>query len=1394
MPRRATTAQFRDDLDPPTLSEHGKGGLHFDAGADDRRPTLDRLGREASGWAPPLVSSGGGLDDDDAADNWPTETNVPDESQDRPRTRSVSSHLAGASSPLAGADDTTEQAMEAWDRGPEARGSDPESLIPPTNVISEVRARAPETRRARATRTSPPRIEARARKKETVWDAVEERYKSDGHWNDLLDMYMQRVEGTNDLDVKRSLFLRIGQLMRDEMDDPQQALDAFVEALVLDPRDAEALSGVEGIARSRGWWVQLIATIKRELGTLRDSESAATLCEHAVRWAESELGAPDRAEPFLEHIRKVDPGHPIIHRRLAAMYGESAAWGSQRDALERALLRARGKEERRALHLMLAELTEQRFHEFTEAGKHFEIALDLEPGSIQALEGLERVCRQQGRFGDLVGVLERQAEAAGTGSARVAVLVRLAELHEQHFLRPQHAAVALEEALRIDPQHASALAGLERCYQAMRAWPELVRVLDARAGAAASPADECSLLARMAEVLELKMMDPARATRTWQRVWEKDPASERALAELARFAERSSDWAAAAAYRSKLAEFAPTNEAAAKIHVAIAEMLAAPDRDPQLARVHYEKAVSVHPGTAQAWEALEKDARRAGDRRRTALFLEKRAASTESPRLKAQLFVELAEMRAEEGDAPAADLAFERAIKADPANEAAAEAMLAVHVREQRWADALPLCDVLIGAMTRDTSTERAFALHQLATRIASALGLWARAFAEALAAHRTYPTIESGIDLLECAYEVRDDADSVAQCATALAGLAATPIELTALRIAKLARVRLAQGAEHDAIALFSRALDQEPELRDALEGLGEILVKREDWERACAVKQKLARSVSDPDEQFELLLEAGDLWAKRALNMPMGALAYEEALALKPSDQGLLHTLMWIYGELACWDKLVETLRTVASLHTDKAAKAKTVYAMAMVVRDHLSDPHQAAALLEEVLDIDPKRLDAFERVVRVYTELRDWMELKHAYGRMLRRLKGAGDIELRHALFFQLGLIYRDRLGDAARALDAFRAAQRIKPEEDDVRKAIVELFVVTDQLDDAVNMVRTALRKRPLDPALYTEIYELFLRKRSFDRAWCAVDALVALGAPVSEEKARFYTDYPPPVLSRVPGTLAASAWRSHILHGDLDPALTAIFAILTPIVVRARVAAVPFQQLRRSLGEPLKSSGALAHEILGTVSDACEILSFSTPSLHAKKGQTIPFSPAPARNAMFVALEPCEALPPEALSFVIGKRLAEMRPELAARAACPSLTELRGMLQVATQLAEPGVNAPSTGNAAFDRAFGQTITREELAALRGAMSAAKAQGSDLDVVRWSNLADVSASRVGLLLAGRVDAAKRGMASDPQMAGDMKPKEKLSQLLLFAVSDEYAELRHAVGMGVSGHAAA
>ena len=1374
MSQRAWDAQFRDDGDAPTFTDSARKGALDDGQMDDGRPTVDRV---------------------DPRTGAPTSDSRVLEA--RPRTADAGPEIDDVDELL-----TAQHLTALRPLAPPAIEDDAETLDGTRTTLAadesiDIQIEIATPKPARSS-IRPKALDAKPEKsrdgqqKETVWDAVEGRYRDEGHWGDLLEMYLQRVEGTRDLEVKGSLFKRIGEVLRDEMDDPQQALDAFVEALLLDPSDSDAITAIEAIAKERSWWNELLATVKRELGNVKDKDRQVALCERAMLWAKEGLRSPARGEMFLDHIRRLDPGHPAVHRRLASMYREHGQWDSEKESLERAMLRARDDDEKRALHVALGAVKEQRFNDFAAATAHYEAALAIEPRMMTALQGLERICRLTTRFVELVQVLEAEVEASGDDDERIDVLIRLADVHERHFVKPHEAAARLEDALRIDARHEGALVAAERCYHAMREWPDLVRVLELQVKAEESTGGQIAMIERIAELHELKLNDAKSAAAAWLCIYDLDPSSERALTELARLAERGSEWSAAAAYRAKLADLAASPDASAKIHVAIGEMLSAAGRDPKLARVHYEKAASIHPGTTEAWEALEKEARRSGDTRRAMMFLEKRAASCDVPRLKGQLFVDLASMHKDESDVAAAELAYERAIKADPKNEVAAEAVLATFVRERRWAEAQPLCDLLVTGAPRD-SLEKQFALLRLATRIATELGQKERALVASMTAYRARPTIETALDAIEAAFAMCREPAALARAGGEIEALVALAMEFPPSHIAKLGRVKRALGHDDAALALYSKALTQDAELREALAGLAEILVARGDWERACAFKQKLAHAVSAPDEQFGLLVEAGEMWAHRAKNLPMAVLAFEEALAIKPRDSWLLHTLLWLYGELQCWEKLIETLRAVADVHADPAAKAKSVYAMAMVVRDHMGDLRRTATLLEEVLDLDATRLDAFERVVRVHTELRDWMELKHAYGRMLRRLKTDGDVDLKHALFFQLGIIYRDRLGDAARALDSFRAAQRLKPDAVDVRKGMTELLIVTDQLDDAVSMVRAALKKDPQDIALYNELYDLFLRKRAFDRAWCAVDALVTLGSRLDAEKSRFYGDYPAPSLSKIPGTLTAGAWRSHILHAELDPALTAIFALVTPAVLRARVALVPFQALRASLGEPLRSNGALAHEILRAVGDASEILNFSTPSLHARKGTT-PLSLAPAKNAMFVSLEACEALPTDALAFVVGKKMSEMRPELSARAACPSVSELKALVHLAVQLAEPSLAMPSTGNPAFDRALAQSISREEKAGLRAAIGAAKAQGSELDVSRWSQLAEISSARVGLLLSGRIEASKRGMHGDPRLPGDLSPKDKLSELLVFSVSEEYAELRAAIGVAVEGSAAA
>jgi tetratricopeptide (TPR) repeat protein len=1235
----------------------------------------------------------------------------------------------------------------------------------------------------------------RTKRPPAVLDAVETRLRDAGQWTELVELYLQRIEGTRAPGEKAELLRRIGGAMRDGLKDAPQALDAFVEALLLEPRDEDTGLAVEELARAQKGWRQLVESVASQLDGIGKEEGGKerqiALCEHLVRWTRRELGRRDAAQQFIDRIHAIDPSHPAIHRQLASVYREHGQWDSQRDALTRALLASRGDEERKLLHVTLGELHEHRFQDLVAAATQYQEALKIDPKAVDALLGLERIYRTQERFHDLAQVLEQQVEASLTDDAKANALLRVAELHELHFVKPSQAAPKLEEALAIEPSNVTALLALERCYHAMRAWTELVKTLERRVTVERKAGDKIALLFQAAEILESKVNDPEAAARTYRRVFELDDRSAPALTELSRLAERAQDWTTAAAYRARLADLQPTKELQARMHVAIGEMLAPEGRDRARARKHFEKAAEIHPGNTAAWEALERDAREDGDIDRATVYLEKRIAHTESPRVKAQLLVELARIHAGLGEVSSAALAYERAIQADPVNEAAADAMLVRYTKAERWAEAQPLCDLLVNCATRDGDVGRTFDLLRTATRIAIELGNHERAVMAALAAHRAQPDATAVSDLVDVCHRVRTDAVLLVRAHETIDAITMAAKGLAPDTLAKLAEVHGAMGDEPRAIELLTRALAADAEHRGALGAMADLYLARGDWERGCVYKRKLAHAASDPDEQFTLLVDAGELLAHRAQNLPVAALAYEEALALRPRDHWLLHTLMWLYGELECWEKLVEILRGVADLESEGSRKAKSIYAIAQVMRDKLNDLPRAAAEFEAVLDLDPKRLDAFERIVRIHTELRDWTELKSAYGRMLRRLRTDADVELRYALFFQLGLIFRDRMGDAARALDAFRAAARLKPEGDEVRRVVCELLVVTDKVAEAIAMVRAAIKKQPQQADLYAELYELFCRQRAFDKAWCALDAFGAVGGAMNTEQARFYADFPPTLLSSIPGTLTGVAWRSHVLHGDLDPALTAIFAVVTPAVLRARLAVVQKDWLAKSLGEPLAPEGATATSVLKAVRNGAEVLGLEKPTLHARKGPPIPLDVTMVKSAMFVSLDTCAALTPEALSFVVGKHLAAAaRPEIAARAAFQSLTELKALVHTAISLArgEAVTKAPSGAAGAFHKALTSSLTPEERQMLRNAVSAARAEGTTLDVARWSQLAEVSASRAGLLLGGRIEAARRAMAHEAQAPGDLSSKEMMNELLVFSVSDEYSDLRQAIGVGV------
>lgn len=1210
-------------------------------------------------------------------------------------------------------------------------------------------------------------------------DAEERQMLEERRFGPLIALYRQRLAQVDAPNKRAALLVKIASVYETSLEDINQAFDTLVEAFELAPGNEIVITAIDRVGKEAGRIGELADRVKKRLVPGAPDDKRATYLGHLVYWYERVLGRGGDVASLVSEIERQDRVHPVVLKRaaqLAAMNGDTK---TQREHLLRALERTARREEKVTLQLALASA----YAGTADALKHYQAALDIDPTSIVALQGVKRLGKEAEQYAQVQWALEQQAEVAPTEAERIDALLELAELQETKFLKRELAAELLERVLQIEPSHPTALKGLERCYHALREWPKLARILRVRALHTFDKKAKVELLELAAEVYESKLGDFAGAVEVCSSLLEVEPKHRRALGDLARLYEKLGDWANVASCKARLAELAPTKRASSQELVKLGDFLNAPERDPLAAKLQYERAVSVDPTNATAWEALQKLAAANGDERRVIECLEQRKEHTDVPRQRAVVLVELANVHLKSGDEDAARQCFEEAILADSSNEAAAVAMLDAYAVEERWTEAAPLCELLVNAAIRDRDGEALFVRLRLSTRITAALGDADRAITSAIAALDARPTDPGA------------QADLIALCAQSPAALERSRAHIMAIsesidELAADVLVRLAGllrdcGDLDGAAASLERARSMEPEDREIAKELSEVYLAQADFPRACKLKVDLARNATSADERFNLFVEAGEIWARRAEELEKAASVFEEASAIKPMDPWLLETLSWLYGELSDWQKLSRVLTDIAEIQDKPEERLKTLITLAQLLRDKLGDRLRAADLFDEVLDIDKKRLDIFEELVRALTEEKNWEQLERAYRRMIARVDD-DESQLKFLLFQQLGLIYRDRLGDASRAFDALDAASRLRPDDGEVRKIVIELLVVTDNLDNAVARVRSAIDRDPHDPELYAELYDLFLRQHFFDKAWCAVNVLAGLREPTPEQR-RFHEDYAPIPLDQVPGQIVEQAWRSHIFHADLEPTLTTLFSLMTPAVARLR-----FGQLRpeQRVGRPFTPTHSWMHDpIRTTFNNAAEILSMAAPELLLADAKlTVPFAPALAPFGSILVCVPQVEAQASSLVYLVGKRLAEQRGELSARAFFPSVPELTSLLSTAVRVSRNEV-AKDAASTALDASFTSVLTPQERDGIRNMVVQATSDGASLDVKRWSQVADLSSMRAGLLLCGDVEPARQGIEAESAAAGsDLSTREKIGELYKFATSDLYSDLRGAIGVAV------
>ncbi|MGD0530560.1 MAG: hypothetical protein ABSE49_35830, partial [Polyangiaceae bacterium] len=341
------------------------------------------------------------------------------------------------------------------------------------------------------------------------------------HWSELAVLLERGAERTTDDTTRAELLRQLGDVHREQLGAPADAVTTYARALTADARNAGARTGLHALAtdeahRARAvevllaalrqcddWRAILELTSHRLLAAVTDDDRRAVLLE-AAELAETRAGDPSLAFEAMRRAFVLAPGDERMGAEIARLAESAGAWQglveAYRDAIDGA---ARGDG---ALAAALR----------AKIGAVLEARLDDARGALAAYQQVVR-----------------DVSDLAAGSAAVRVAGKLAE-----WDTGARVVVDLARAQRAAPPEL--LEAYERAADASGAWDEAARAL-AVATSAGGPdgAAARDLEARIAAWHRDRRSDPEAAQRAFERALSHDESNATLLAALAQLQRRS---------------------------------------------------------------------------------------------------------------------------------------------------------------------------------------------------------------------------------------------------------------------------------------------------------------------------------------------------------------------------------------------------------------------------------------------------------------------------------------------------------------------------------------------------------------------------------------------------------------------------------------------------------------------------------------------------------------------------------------------------------------------------------------------------------------------------------------------------------------------------------------
>lgn len=809
--------------------------------------------------------------------------------------------------------------------------------------------------------------------------ALDHLYRETRDWAALARMYVAEG-GSKQSSTRRALaYARAAEIFDTHLGRPDDAVEHFEHALALDPRHEGAFKSLVRLHTAAKRHRALIELYDRAVDLAPREEIAIAYMFKIGALYEDVLGEPSGATATYLRILERQPKNLSAIHAIQRTAETAGRYRDLADALDREVSLEKNPERLLMLQHRAAEVVYEHLGDSEGAITRLRAILDRDPKHAVAIASLAGIYDALGQPAELLGAYELELGTLPEGPARVALLVRMAELCEVRLGDREGAVAWYTRAVAADPGHALARAALVRLLRQKGDHKELARVLAEEIESSTDATRTARAALLLGEVYEVHLGRPVDAVVAYKRAVEAVPGHHAALEGLARVHSLGAAWKDLADVLSSQAHAQNDPRLATDAVLRAAALRADRLGRTEEAVAALDEIVSVDTNNIAALLALEGLHVEAGDVERLEALLTVEAEVFSPAGARVAAMVEQGRLLCRSGNesSPTLRAVCMGVLASEPQNPWA----LGTLEKLARNNDDRALLADVDARYTQSVATPSLLSFYfrrlgdaLLGTNPSAALTAFNKALEYApdnISAIRGLAIVGSALgDARAMVDAYRREAEFTRDDSYAA--------DLLVQSAAVLARLGDRQGAIDDSERALARSPDHAlaAEMTTALLGAAQLDRLIEQLSQAAHNARKVERKVA-------LWCQVGDLYVRGKHDVGVAASVVKRALVSKPDDVDAMLQLARIYVMDAQYGEAAELLAKAVRID-DGLLSAHLE--LARIYTDHIGEARKARAAIDRVLRDEPSHRDALRMLLALHLEAGDRDEARDASERLL------------------------------------------------------------------------------------------------------------------------------------------------------------------------------------------------------------------------------------------------------------------------------------------------------------------------------------------------------------------------------------------------------------------------